>query len=204
MFCKNCGSPLEENSDFCPKCGCAVSVKSAAPQETVTQPDSQPEQNQQLPNQQQFDQQPNQQQFNQQQPNQQQFNQQQYGNRKYATFEFHDPAVDGNGPVVADFVLAIKRYIAHYADFNGRASRSEYWYAVLFSFIVSLVAAFIPVIGIIISLAMVIPGLAIYVRRLHDIGKSGFYYFMALIPFAGPFIMLYFACQPSVAPNQWS
>ena len=66
-----------------------------------------------------------------------------------------------------------------YADFNGRARRSEYWYFVLFNAVISLgVGLLAGLIGIdwltyIYSLAILVPSIAICVRRLHDIGKSG-------------------------------
>ncbi len=82
----------------------------------------------------------------------------------------------------------MKYYLAvlkKYADFNGRARRSEYWYFVLFSIIISIVLAFVEVflgvaiLGTIYSLAVLIPSIAVAVRRMHDIGKSGWY---CLIP----------------------
>lgn len=75
-----------------------------------------------------------------------------------------------------------KVVLENYANFNGRARRSEYWYFVLFNFLFSLVARFLDslinfqnleIIGTIYSLAVFIPSLAVSVRRLHDIGKSG-------------------------------
>jgi uncharacterized membrane protein YhaH (DUF805 family) len=72
-----------------------------------------------------------------------------------------------------------------YAVFNGRARRSEYWYFVLFNIIISIVlnlsavALRIPVLGTIYSLAVLVPGIAVAVRRMHDVNKSGWY---CLIP----------------------
>jgi uncharacterized membrane protein YhaH (DUF805 family) len=67
-----------------------------------------------------------------------------------------------------------------YAEFNGRASRIEYWMFFLFNIIFSILAGIIDwilgtymvIVGIY-YLAMIIPGLAVSIRRLHDIGKSG-------------------------------
>ena len=78
-----------------------------------------------------------------------------------------------------------------YAQFSGRASRSEYWWFVLASFLVIFTAAIIDgVIGSIIvtSLAylfLIIPGIAVSVRRLHDTNRSGWYLLVNLVPFVG-------------------
>lgn len=98
----------------------------------------------------------------------------------------------------------------NYANFSGRARRSEYWYFGLCNFIISMVlyipmlvsmamsgegepgAFFFIFFGLLMiySLAILVPSLAVAVRRLHDIGKSGWFYFIGLIPLAGPIIML--------------
>lgn len=102
------------------------------------------------------------------------------------------------------------RVISNYATFQGRASRSEYWFFVLFNIFVAIGAIIIDnVLGItfkdipygpvyiIYSLAVFIPGLAVSVRRLHDTGKSGWYLLMSLIPCLGGLILLYFMVVPS-------
>ncbi len=72
-----------------------------------------------------------------------------------------------------------------FADFNGRARRSEFWYFTLFNTIVAVVLNLIdgvtgmPILGGIYSLAALIPGIAVGVRRLHDTGKSGWWYLIA-------------------------
>ena len=88
--------------------------------------------------------------------------------------------------------------LKQYADFNGRARRKEYWMFVLFNIIISFVLglvdrlfgtfsskAGIGILGVLYSLAVLIPGLAVTVRRLHDIGKSGWMILIGLIPFIG-------------------
>ncbi|MBR5472458.1 MAG: DUF805 domain-containing protein, partial [Clostridia bacterium] len=53
-------------------------------------------------------------------------------------------------------------------------------------------------------LAHIVPTISLVVRRYHDIGKSGFCYFLSFIPYAGPFIMVYFMCiKSSYYDNQW-
>ena len=73
-----------------------------------------------------------------------------------------------------DFGQAIKRYWKGYARFSGRASRSEFWYAFLFQWIVGMGASIIPIIGPIVwGCVSLVPGLAIGVRRFHDQNLSG-------------------------------
>ncbi|MFP6566191.1 MAG: DUF805 domain-containing protein, partial [Dehalococcoidia bacterium] len=69
------------------------------------------------------------------------------------------------------FGEAISRGFSNYFTFTGRARRSEYWFWVLFTSLVQV----IPLIGGLIGLAALIPSLAVTSRRLHDIGKSGWY-----------------------------
>ena len=90
------------------------------------------------------------------------------------------------------------KVLQNYATFTGRARRSEYWYFVLFNGIFSIVAMILDnVLGIALEgigygplyglylLAMLIPGLAVVVRRLHDVGKSGWMLLITLIPLIG-------------------
>jgi len=73
------------------------------------------------------------------------------------------------------------KVLQNYATFNGRASRSEYWYFTLFNVIFSIVLGFVSglvdlsILYTIYSLAVLIPSIAVAVRRMHDVGKSGWY-----------------------------
>lgn len=73
------------------------------------------------------------------------------------------------------------KVLQNYATFDGRARRSEYWYFVLFNFIVTIVLALLgiivnfPFVDSIYSLAVLIPSIAVGVRRMHDVGKSGWF-----------------------------
>lgn len=100
-----------------------------------------------------------------------------------------------------------------YAIFSGRAQRAEYWYFALFNTIVSILimAVDIFVIGIVLgmdssgagilsivyAIAVVLPSLAVTVRRLHDTGHSGWWFFICLVPLAGPIILFVFMVQDS-------
>ena len=98
-----------------------------------------------------------------------------------------------------------------YAKFDGRASRSEFWYFALFYFIVNIILVLIdslvinPILGatpsqmgqggilqVIFALALLVPSIALAVRRLHDIGKSGWWYLIVFIPIVGVLVLLYF------------
>jgi len=97
-----------------------------------------------------------------------------------------------------------------YAVFNGRARRKEYWFFALFTFIISVVLIVIDgmlagssreeQIGLlysIYSLATLIPGLAVSVRRLHDTSRSAWWILIVLVPIAGGIVYLLFMAQDS-------
>ena len=105
-----------------------------------------------------------------------------------------------------DFMmLPLKRY----ADFSGRARRMEYWMFWVLNIIVSVVAAIIDLVlgtstiiggaagaaSALAGLALLIPGLAVTVRRLHDTDKSGWWFFIILIPLIGFIVLLVFMFQ---------
>ena len=79
-----------------------------------------------------------------------------------------------------------------YATFSGRATRSEYWYVVLFGYLLALLIVLLGmmvdspelIIGLssVLSLILLVPGLAVCIRRLHDTGSSGRWYLIVLIP----------------------
>lgn len=114
------------------------------------------------------------------------------------------------------------KVLKNYKNFKGRASRSEFWFFALFNFIFSLLAMVIDnifnttiqlnyglalpygYIFLIYSFLAVLPGLAVAVRRLHDISKSGWMYFICLIPIIGSIWLLILFCSDSVLErNKW-
>ncbi len=97
-----------------------------------------------------------------------------------------------------------------YAVFSGRARRKEYWFFVLFNLIISLVLTFIDsafgtlneetgygLLSGVYSLAVLIPSLAVAVRRLHDTGRTGWWLLIGLIPLIGLIVLLIFFVQDS-------
>lgn len=105
-----------------------------------------------------------------------------------------------------DMQTAVRTVVQQkYAQFDGRASRSEYWWYVLAYIIAFMVLGFIDgllfgdsrPLQLIASLGLLIPSLAVVVRRLHDINRSGWWYLIVFIPVIGFFVMLYWLVQPS-------
>ncbi len=102
-----------------------------------------------------------------------------------------------------------KNAFRKYADFRTRAQRAEYWYFALFNAIFILLLSLLDTVlgfgsedtlgifGGLYSLVVVIPSLAVCVRRLHDIGKSGWWIFIAIVPFVGALILFLFAIRDS-------
>ena len=97
------------------------------------------------------------------------------------------------------FGEAIRTCFTKYVDFSGRARRSEYWYFVLLNVIVCTACNLLglAVLNALYSLAVLLPGLAVAVRRLHDTGRSGLMILLILIPFAGAIILLVWFCADS-------
>lgn len=113
---------------------------------------------------------------------------------------------------------AVGRFFGKYAVFHGRASRSEFWWAYALNVVVFLIAGIAvemanglagptaprptiasAVIGIVFAayvLAVLVPTIAVFVRRLHDADLSGWWFLLSLVPFAGPVISVVFGVLP--------
>ena len=106
----------------------------------------------------------------------------------------------------------IKAITQNYANFSGRARRAEYWWFAIFINIAIFGLAFagaltsdstgtpspvFSIIQMIIALGLILPGLGVQVRRLHDIGKSGWFWLVTFIPCVGGLILLIWACKDS-------
>ncbi|AOK51470.1 DUF805 domain-containing protein [Burkholderia stagnalis] len=117
-----------------------------------------------------------------------------------------------------NFTDAIQSVFNQYARFDGRARRAEYWYFALLTFIVSIACQLVTMVGrsentialllaiaaLLVSLALIVPSLSVTVRRLHDIGRSGWFLLIALIPVVGGIILLVWMCsRGNNGPNRF-
>ncbi|MGG3561179.1 DUF805 domain-containing protein [Neobacillus rhizosphaerae] len=100
----------------------------------------------------------------------------------------------------------------NYAVFNGRARRKEYWFFALFMGIIGIVLTVllevsdswaVIIIALIFCLAMIIPSIAVTVRRLHDIGRSGWWYLLSLVPIGNIVILIFTLLDSQPETNQW-
>jgi uncharacterized membrane protein YhaH (DUF805 family) len=105
---------------------------------------------------------------------------------------------------------AIRSCFAKYATFSGRAPRSEYWYFVLFQALASIVAGVVSakvelnLITTLLELVLFLPALAVSVRRLHDIDKSGWWLLVGFVPLIGWIFIIIWACtKGSLGPNRF-
>ena len=122
------------------------------------------------------------------------------------------------------FVDAVRSGFNNYANFSGRALRSEYWWWVVFVWIAGIVARLVDsVLGwsvyqntaygvqqsagplaAIVGLALIIPGLAVLVRRLHDTDHSGWWFWLVIIPIIGWIVLIFFlASAGTPGPNRY-
>ncbi|WP_278235594.1 DUF805 domain-containing protein [Isoptericola sp. AK164] len=123
------------------------------------------------------------------------------------------------------FGEAVKTVFSKYATFSGRARRSEFWWWALFLFLVNIVVSVVvaatggysinaetmmPEFGasyllvVVVGLALLLPNLAVTVRRLHDTDRSGFWWFIGLVPFVGPIVLLVFmVLEGSLGQNRF-
>ena len=104
-----------------------------------------------------------------------------------------------------DFMTSVKTCFSKYATFSGRAIRSEFWWFVLFCIIVGMVLGALDamvfgygsvgIFALIFQLGTIIPSLSVGARRLHDIGKSGWWQLLGLLPIIGWVILIYWMAQ---------
>ena len=101
-----------------------------------------------------------------------------------------------------DFMTAVRTCLSKYVTFSGRAQRSEFWWFYLFNIIGSVVTNIIdtsiigmPATSILWMLGLLLPGIAVSVRRMHDLDKSGWWIFIVLIPIVGIILYIYWFVQ---------
>ncbi len=104
-----------------------------------------------------------------------------------------------------NFPDAVKSAFCNYVKFTGRATRSEYWWFFLFTFLVSAAAGIVSeMLSGLFTLAVLLPSLAVGARRLHDIDKSGWFLLVWFIPIIGWIVMIVWAAQEGKEPNRFS
>jgi uncharacterized membrane protein YhaH (DUF805 family) len=108
------------------------------------------------------------------------------------------------------FVTAYGNAWRRYGDFAGRTSVGGFWRFVAVNFAVAIVLGILisissafAILYFVYALAVIIPGLAIAIRRLHDGGRSGWYLLLGFLPLIGAIILIVFYVQASDGPNQW-
>ncbi|MFV5262714.1 DUF805 domain-containing protein [Acinetobacter courvalinii] len=98
--------------------------------------------------------------------------------------------------ILTSYQQAILTCFKKFADFKGRARRSEFWYFELFCVLMSLAFSFVSEDAATIAMIVTfIPNIAVSVRRLHDIGRSGWWMLIAFVPIAGILLLLFWAAQ---------
>jgi uncharacterized membrane protein YhaH (DUF805 family) len=116
-----------------------------------------------------------------------------------------------------NFLEAVKSGFSNYVNFSGRAVRSEFWYWTLFTIVLVGVLGVIDqmlnpgvrmgafsILNGLVSLALILPGLAVSIRRLHDIDRTGWWVLLSFIPIIGILVLIYWACQPGTSgPNRF-
>ncbi|ESW59584.1 MAG: hypothetical protein Q27BPR15_16705 [Rhodobacter sp. CACIA14H1] len=118
-----------------------------------------------------------------------------------------------------NMIEAVKAVFSKYATFEGRARRSEYWWFVLFNIIVSILLSVLfgrghmegggmmaggNLASTLWWLATLLPGIAVGVRRLHDIDRTGWWLLLAFIPLIGTIVLIvFFASRGTAGPNRF-
>lgn len=114
--------------------------------------------------------------------------------------------VDVNSVVNKTITAFTKEMVSRYLDFAGKTNRADYWYAFLGNFVIALalgiivgILPFLSIVSTLYGLAVLIPGLAMTVRRFRDLNKSPWFVLLALIPLVGWIIVIYYMVQPTPA-----
>ena len=107
-------------------------------------------------------------------------------------------------------VEAYLKMLNNYAVFTGRSRRRDYWLAYLMNVIIivvlnvlAFIIPFIVYVSSLYSLAVLVPGIALSIRRLHDISKSGWWLFIGFVPIVGAIILLVFFATDSEGDNEY-
>lgn len=189
MFCTNCGSSLREGQKFCENCGAPVAQQTAQSQQTAYQaaPQNQPP-------------------VYPVQPPVYEDPGYDAGSAQTSTVQ-PDDSKCARSLTGCGVKLAITRFFRHYCEFNGRSSRSEYWWPFLMNWAIGIIAGWLgkisPSVPTLVMLALLLPGLGVFVRREHDIGRRWTRIFVVLIPLVGILMLLVDMVKPGEGPNRF-
>ena len=134
----------------------------------------------------------------------------------YSSSLLNRPVRESAGKIflIMTFSEAVKTCLVDkYATFSGRATRSEYWFLVLFGYLLAFIIVFVGMsvespelmigLSIVLGLILFIPSLSVCVRRLHDTGRSGWWYLLILIPYVGGIALFIIFCLKSDNDNKY-
>lgn len=195
MYCIKCGRELTEDQTFCPVCGLKVG-ETDFQREEKNDSDSYTWDTYSYGN------------------DNNQINSGQNNYNGYNVYNSYERMVR---PV--SFWEAIVNFYKGYVDFNGRATRSEFWFVFLYNMMVGIIIS-IPAgtfvamgnmtaywvlygIALVFSGINLLPGIAVAIRRLHDTGRSGVWYLVSIIPVFGVIVYIMFMCLESDADNMY-
>lgn len=189
MRCHACGELIDRNSESCPYCGEQIGKESAKPfGDALSGFKTESEANV----------------------------------RKVETpsgsyVKAEEPSVAKEPTEPMSFTQVVKRCYRLLPIYEGRASRREFWWFALFSVLVNIVLLLICaligyvchslaatlIVAFLGNLALMLPALSAGTRRLHDVGKSGWWWFIGYVPIAGPFVLLYYLAKKSDDDNEY-
>lgn len=101
------------------------------------------------------------------------------------------------------FSESIRTCFSKYATFSGRATRSEFWWFALFCVLLSLPLAFLGPLAPLLLIPLWIPAISVEVRRLHDTGRSGWWFWIVLIPIVGLIKLVWYCNRGTVGDNRF-
>ncbi len=135
------------------------------------------------------------------------------GATTYDAADFESAREDPARADANTFVGALKDGFTRYVDFGTRSTRPQFWWWALWSVIFSLGAAIVDTglgagengpVGLLVSLVTFLPSIAVAVRRLHDIGRTGWWFLLVFVPVIGWIVLIVFYCMATQnAANQW-
>lgn len=225
MFCKKCGKQINDGSLFCTECGAKQDICENQITEEKTDDNNslnedvisndidasamESESQTNINESEEINSDANEQISNDTYKNSEMKNQQPVEENYNTDFQSFEDTSGNLQPKGVSFGKAIGLFFKNYFNFTGRAVRSEYWWAVLFLFLSSLIVKVISLVtlGILSKLYILftfIPLLSLSIRRLHDIDKSWPWILLGLIPVAGEIILFVFFVTKSKPNNRWN